>query len=149
MESHSFHHSPKRTNHLSRIPSLSSPGSKRHLKERQRSLFKTHEQPRTRNLFSLQSRNSKSHVRPETHADDYYVGYQGSGQAPISNTDSNSTSNADMNQNPAIYSNNDGPGQTTIIDINHDNHGGLPKTPGWVPKLTPTRRGNDLFLNVQ
>lgn len=71
------------------------------------------------------------------------------GQAPISNTDSNSTSNADMNQNPAIYSNNDGPGQTTIIDINHDNHGGLPKTPGWVPKLTPTRRGNDLFLNVQ
>ncbi|KAH8599182.1 hypothetical protein B0O99DRAFT_384574 [Bisporella sp. PMI_857] len=26
--------------------------------------------------------------------------------------------------------------------------GGLPRTPGWVPKLTPTRRGNELFLSV-
>ena len=25
---------------------------------------------------------------------------------------------------------------------------GLPRTPGWVPKLTPTRRGDDLFLSV-
>jgi hypothetical protein len=25
---------------------------------------------------------------------------------------------------------------------------GLPKTPGWVPKLTPTRRGDELFLSV-
>ncbi|RFU26235.1 hypothetical protein B7463_g10106, partial [Scytalidium lignicola] len=25
----------------------------------------------------------------------------------------------------------------------------LPSTPGWVPKLTPTRRGDDLFLSVQ
>jgi hypothetical protein len=25
----------------------------------------------------------------------------------------------------------------------------LPATPGWLPKLTPTRRGDDLFLNVQ
>jgi hypothetical protein len=25
----------------------------------------------------------------------------------------------------------------------------LPATPGWLPKLTPTRRGEDLFLNVQ
>jgi hypothetical protein len=25
----------------------------------------------------------------------------------------------------------------------------LPSTPTWVPKLTPTRRGDDLFLNVQ
>ncbi|KFH45836.1 hypothetical protein ACRE_033230 [Hapsidospora chrysogenum ATCC 11550] len=25
----------------------------------------------------------------------------------------------------------------------------LPSTPGWRPKLTPTRRGDDLFLNVQ
>ncbi|KAI9054386.1 hypothetical protein LZ554_001548 [Drepanopeziza brunnea f. sp. 'monogermtubi'] len=25
----------------------------------------------------------------------------------------------------------------------------LPVTPGWVPKLTPTRRGDELFLNVQ
>jgi hypothetical protein len=24
----------------------------------------------------------------------------------------------------------------------------LPSTPGWKPKLTPTRRGDDLFLNV-
>jgi hypothetical protein len=24
----------------------------------------------------------------------------------------------------------------------------LPATPGWKPKLTPTRRGDDLFLNV-
>jgi len=24
----------------------------------------------------------------------------------------------------------------------------LPVTPGWVPKLTPTRRGDDLFLSV-
>lgn len=24
-----------------------------------------------------------------------------------------------------------------------------PVTPGWVPKLTPTRRGNELFLSVQ
>ncbi|ORY68794.1 uncharacterized protein BCR38DRAFT_138846 [Pseudomassariella vexata] len=27
--------------------------------------------------------------------------------------------------------------------------GGLPATPIWQPKLTPTRRGDDLFLNVQ
>lgn len=27
--------------------------------------------------------------------------------------------------------------------------GDLPKTPGWVPKLTPTRRGDELFLSVQ
>ena len=27
--------------------------------------------------------------------------------------------------------------------------GELPKTPGWVPKLTPTRRGDELFLSVQ
>jgi len=26
--------------------------------------------------------------------------------------------------------------------------GDLPKTPGWVPKLTPTRRGDELFLRV-
>jgi hypothetical protein len=25
----------------------------------------------------------------------------------------------------------------------------LPNTPGWVPKLTPTRRGDELFLSVQ
>jgi hypothetical protein len=25
----------------------------------------------------------------------------------------------------------------------------LPNTPGWVPKLTPTRRGEELFLSVQ
>ncbi|KAH8893227.1 hypothetical protein GQ53DRAFT_106307 [Thozetella sp. PMI_491] len=25
----------------------------------------------------------------------------------------------------------------------------LPMTPGWLPRLTPTRRGDDLFLNVQ
>lgn len=27
--------------------------------------------------------------------------------------------------------------------------GDLPRTPGWVPKLTPTRRGDELFLSVQ
>lgn len=27
--------------------------------------------------------------------------------------------------------------------------GELPRTPGWVPKLTPTRRGDELFLSVQ
>ncbi|RDW62593.1 hypothetical protein BP5796_10895 [Coleophoma crateriformis] len=27
--------------------------------------------------------------------------------------------------------------------------GALPRTPGWVPKLTPTRRGDELFLSVQ
>lgn len=25
----------------------------------------------------------------------------------------------------------------------------LPTTPGWVPKLTPTRRGDELFLSVR
>ena len=29
------------------------------------------------------------------------------------------------------------------------NEGDLPGTPGWVPKLTPTRRGDELFLSVQ
>lgn len=29
------------------------------------------------------------------------------------------------------------------------NTGDLPATPTWLPKLTPTRRGDDLFLNVQ
>jgi hypothetical protein len=27
--------------------------------------------------------------------------------------------------------------------------GTLPQTPTWQPKLTPTRRGDDLYLNVQ
>ncbi|KAB8290156.1 hypothetical protein EYC80_011025 [Monilinia laxa] len=71
------------------------------------------------------------------------------GQAPLSNTDSNSTPNADMSHNPPTSTKSDGSSQIISIDINDDNHGGLPKTPGWVPKLTPTRRGNDLFLNVQ
>lgn len=30
-----------------------------------------------------------------------------------------------------------------------ENGQALPGTPGWKPKLTPTRRGNDLFLSVQ
>ena len=25
----------------------------------------------------------------------------------------------------------------------------LPATPGWVPRLTPTRKGDELFLSVQ
>jgi hypothetical protein len=25
----------------------------------------------------------------------------------------------------------------------------LPDTPGWVPRLTPTRKGDELFLSVQ
>jgi hypothetical protein len=25
----------------------------------------------------------------------------------------------------------------------------LPDTPGWMPKLTPTRKGDELFLSVQ
>ncbi|KAB5577592.1 hypothetical protein GE09DRAFT_1260286 [Coniochaeta sp. 2T2.1] len=33
--------------------------------------------------------------------------------------------------------------------VGHDTAAALPSTPGWLPKLTPTRRGDDLFLNVQ
>ena len=40
--------------------------------------------------------------------------------------------------------------------VNADGKGGtqfeqteLPRTPGWVPRLTPTRRGDELFLSVQ
>jgi hypothetical protein len=39
------------------------------------------------------------------------------------------------------------------FDVVADEDGGdtsrPPVTPGWVPKLTPTRRGNELFLSVQ
>lgn len=38
----------------------------------------------------------------------------------------------------------DGPGF-----VGQDTAAALPATPGWLPKLTPTRRGDDLFLNVQ
>ena len=30
-----------------------------------------------------------------------------------------------------------------------DGIGPVPITPGWVPELTPTRRGGDLVLNVR
>jgi hypothetical protein len=33
--------------------------------------------------------------------------------------------------------------------IGQDTAAALPATPSWLPKLTPTRRGDDLFLNVQ
>lgn len=33
--------------------------------------------------------------------------------------------------------------------VGHDRTEVLPATPGWLPTLTPTRRGDDLFLNVQ
>ncbi|OIW28929.1 hypothetical protein CONLIGDRAFT_399892 [Coniochaeta ligniaria NRRL 30616] len=33
--------------------------------------------------------------------------------------------------------------------IGRETAAALPATPGWLPKLTPTRRGDDLFLNVQ
>lgn len=33
--------------------------------------------------------------------------------------------------------------------VGQDMAAALPATPGWLPKLTPTRRGDDLFLNVQ
>lgn len=33
--------------------------------------------------------------------------------------------------------------------VGQDTADALPATPGWLPKLTPTRRGDDLFLNVQ
>ncbi|KAM3079421.1 hypothetical protein ACMFMG_005852 [Clarireedia jacksonii] len=46
--------------------------------------------------------------------------------------------------NKIIYRHEDGTEQIISIDS-----GNLPKTPGWVPKLTPTRRGNDMVLNVQ
>ncbi|KAF7874090.1 hypothetical protein EAF04_002762 [Stromatinia cepivora] len=70
-------------------------------------------------------------------------------------TNSNFTFNKDTNTNTntndksIIYTKDDGSDQTITINTNADNPSGLPKTPGWVPKLTPTRRGNDLFLNVQ
>ncbi|KAI1435184.1 hypothetical protein GGR50DRAFT_338851 [Xylaria sp. CBS 124048] len=38
------------------------------------------------------------------------------------------------------------PGATTLES---PTRGTLPRTPGWQPRLTPTRRGDDLFLNVQ
>ncbi|QSZ33084.1 hypothetical protein DSL72_002669 [Monilinia vaccinii-corymbosi] len=63
------------------------------------------------------------------------------GQAPMSHTD--------INCKPTIYTKNDASGHIISIDTHHNNSRVLPQTPGWVPKLTPTRRGNDLFLNVQ
>ncbi|KAI9643845.1 hypothetical protein NHQ30_007196 [Ciborinia camelliae] len=93
---------------------------------------------------------------------------------PPSNPTSRSTSTSTFTSatKPIIYSLPDGSGQmitihddgdTSIYNENendtyneneneneNDNaDGGLPKTPGWLPKLTPTRRGNDLFLKVQ
>lgn len=81
------------------------------------------------------------------------------GQAPIFNTDLdsyagdntniNNNTNDPTNGKPIVYTKADGSGQAITVNVSSDNPGALPKTPGWVPKLTPTRRGNDLFLNVQ
>ncbi|KAF7887488.1 hypothetical protein EAF00_009782 [Botryotinia globosa] len=73
------------------------------------------------------------------------------GQAPIgsSNEDVSTATDTDMNGRSVVYTKDDGSGETITINIDGDNPSGLPKTPGWLPKLTPTRRGNDLFLNVQ
>lgn len=73
------------------------------------------------------------------------------GQAPVdsSNEDINTGTDTDMNGRSVVYTKDDGSGETITININSDNPSGLPKTPGWLPRLTPTRRGNDLFLNVQ
>ncbi|PQE17680.1 hypothetical protein CJF31_00005391 [Rutstroemia sp. NJR-2017a BVV2] len=46
--------------------------------------------------------------------------------------------------NKYVYQHENGTEQIVYIA-----NGELPKTPGWVPKLTPTRRGNDMFLSVQ
>jgi hypothetical protein len=46
--------------------------------------------------------------------------------------------------NKFVYHHEDGTEQIIYLA-----NGELPKTPGWVPKLTPTRRGNDMFLSVQ
>jgi len=35
------------------------------------------------------------------------------------------------------------------FDVDAGREGKMPPTPGWVPKLTPTRRGDELFLSVQ
>lgn len=66
------------------------------------------------------------------------------------NQDPNTNTHTNTNVNGRSITNfrNDGSNQAITINTNADNPG-LPKTPGWVPKLTPTRRGNDLFLNVQ
>ncbi|EOO04152.1 hypothetical protein UCRPA7_321 [Phaeoacremonium minimum UCRPA7] len=48
---------------------------------------------------------------------------------------------------PAKWKRQQGPGTPGfLVD---DTHVPLPATPGWQPKLTPTRRGDDLFLSVQ
>ncbi|TGO83486.1 hypothetical protein BPOR_0640g00070 [Botrytis porri] len=74
------------------------------------------------------------------------------GQAPVNSSTSEGVSTAtDTNTNggSVVYTKDDGSGKTITINIDGDNPSGLPKTPGWLPTLTPTRRGNDLFLNVQ
>ncbi|KAM0125855.1 hypothetical protein ACHAO1_010388 [Botrytis cinerea] len=73
------------------------------------------------------------------------------GQAPVdsSNEDINTGTDTDMNGRSVVYTKDDGSGETITINIDSNNPSGLPKTPGWLPRLTPTRRGNDLFLNVQ
>ncbi|ESZ93787.1 hypothetical protein SBOR_5843 [Sclerotinia borealis F-4128] len=68
-----------------------------------------------------------------------------------SNQDINPNFNPNTNTNskPVVYTKTNGSGQVITINTNGDHPSALPKTPGWVPKLTPTRRGNDLFLKVQ
>ena len=40
------------------------------------------------------------------------------------------------------------PGPGIVVNGSHMGYA-MPGTPGWVPELTPSRRGDDLFLNVQ
>lgn len=42
-----------------------------------------------------------------------------------------------------------GPGGGKSGWIKEEPHGPVPITPGWVPELTPTRRGDDLYLDVR
>lgn len=50
---------------------------------------------------------------------------------------------------PSKWKRDGGNGQGAPGFVTDGGHVPLPSTPGWLPKLTPTRRGDDLFLNVQ
>ncbi|KAM3149127.1 hypothetical protein ABEW05_010619 [Botrytis cinerea] len=105
--------------------------------------------PEVSSIYSQETRNFTFDPRLTQMTTMSEIRAQGQAPADSSNEDINTGTDTDMNGRSVVYTKDDGSGETITINIDSDNPSGLPKTPGWLPRLTPTRRGNDLFLNVQ
>ncbi|TEY50251.1 hypothetical protein BOTCAL_0279g00060 [Botryotinia calthae] len=109
----------------------------------------TYIDPEISSIYSQETRNFTFDPRLTQMTTMSEIRAQGQATLDSSNEDINTGTDTNMNDRSVVYTKDDGSGETITINIDSDNPSGLPKTPGWLPRLTPTRRGNDLFLNVQ